>query len=159
LGAQRRERLASEADDLAGSLRRRTVEGVFSIARKALGDIASTGLEASACDTFNARLRAQDAPARGVFARALTDAAGVGRVRSAFDLPEAQRGAIRGAVDEVFALRSTLSFETAPDLVCGIEIAASGQKISWSFDDELTALERGVGGLLRGEPGARATAS
>ena len=40
-------------------------------------------------------------------------------------------------------------FETAPDLVCGIELAANGQKVGWSIADYLTSIERGVEELLK----------
>jgi F-type H+-transporting ATPase subunit b len=158
LSAQRHERLVVESDELAESLRRRTLEGVFAIARKTLGDLASTGLEASACDVFVGRVRALEGPARTVFADALTGAGGVAVVRSAFDLPEAQRTSIRASVDQAFGIASTLTFETAPALVCGIELVASGQKISWSVADELSGLESAVASLLSARPAVLATA-
>ena len=149
LAAQRRERLSAESDELAATLRRRALEGAFSIARKTLGDLASTSLEASACDVFVARLRALGAAERASFSSALGSALGVGVVRTAFGLPEAQRASVLRAVDEAFSTRSTLTFETAPALVCGIELAAGGCKISWSVADELSALQRDVVGLLQ----------
>ena len=154
LGAQRRERLAAESEVLADTLRRGTLEGVFSIARKTLGDLASTSLEASACDAFSERLRALDGVERSTFADALRDASGVGLVRTAFELPEPQRASIRSAVDAAFAVTSTLTFEKAPALVCGIELAAAGRKISWNVDDELSALQRNVASLLHAEAAA-----
>ena len=159
LSAQRRERLAAEAEALADALRNRTLRGVFDIARKTLGDLASTSLEASACDLFNARLGLLDGPERSTFAEALRGAAGVGQVRTAFELPEAQRAAIRSAVDAAFAVASTLTFDTAPTLVCGLELLAAGRKISWNVDDELSALQRSVAGLLRDEAAAPAAAA
>ena len=154
LGTQRRERLAAESDELAATLRRRTLEGVFAIARKTLGDLASTNLESSACDVFIARLRALNEAERSTFSGALSGAAGVGLVRTALELPEPRRASIRQAVDDVFAATSTLTFETAPALVCGIELAAGGRKISWSVADELAALQRDVIVLMHAKPGA-----
>jgi F-type H+-transporting ATPase subunit b len=158
LTAQRKERLAVESDELVGALRRRTLEGVFTIARKTLGDLTSTSLEASACDTFIGRVRALEAVPQAVFAEALATAGGIAVVRSAFDLPEAQRTPIRAAVDQAFGIASTLTFETASALVCGIELTAGGQKISWSIADELSELERGVASLLDAKPAALAAA-
>ena len=158
LSARRRERLAADSDELVDTLRRRTLEGVFAIARKTLGDLASTSLEASACDVFTGRIRALDGAERSAFAAALGGAAGVGLVRTAFELPEPQRASIRRSVDEAFAVTSTLTFEAAPALVCGIELAASGRKISWNVADELSALQQGVAGLLHAEAVAPAAA-
>ena len=46
-------------------------------------------------------------------------------------------------------LISALRFETAPDLVSGIELTANGQKVAWSIADYLASLEKGVGELLK----------
>ena len=40
-------------------------------------------------------------------------------------------------------------FETAPDLVSGIELTTNGQKVAWSIADYLASLEKGVGELLK----------
>jgi F-type H+-transporting ATPase subunit b len=40
-------------------------------------------------------------------------------------------------------------FETAPDLISGIELTTNGQKIAWSIADYLASLEKGVGELLK----------
>jgi F-type H+-transporting ATPase subunit b len=40
-------------------------------------------------------------------------------------------------------------FETAPDLISGIELTTNGQKIAWSIADYLASLEKNVGELLK----------
>jgi F-type H+-transporting ATPase subunit b len=70
-------------------------------------------------------------------------------VRSAFDLPEAQRAAIQKALNEIFSAEVHVRFETAPDLISGIELTTNGQKIAWSIADYLASLEKGVGELLK----------
>lgn len=159
LAAQRREHLAAESDALADTLRCRTLEGVFAVARKTLGDLASTSLESSACDVFIARLRVLEGVERAAFVDALHGTAGAARVRTAFELPEAQRAAIRSSVDAAFAVASTLTFETAPALVCGIELAAGGRRIAWNVADELSGLQQSVAGLLHAEAVAPAKAA
>ena len=42
-----------------------------------------------------------------------------------------------------------MRFETAPDLVSGIELTTNGQKVGWSISDYLASLEKGVGELLK----------
>jgi F-type H+-transporting ATPase subunit b len=151
LTAQRRDRLAAESSMLDGALRDRAREGVFSIARKALADLASESLEASACELFARRLRALDGTARADLGAALAATNGRAAVRSAFELPAAQRAALGQAVGETFALAATLSYETAPALVCGIELSAAGRKLAWTFEAELAALESGMRDLLAGD--------
>jgi F-type H+-transporting ATPase subunit b len=70
-------------------------------------------------------------------------------VRSAFDLPAAQRAAIQKALNETFSAEVHIRFETAPELVSGIELTTNGEKIAWSIADYLRSLENGVGELLK----------
>ena len=71
------------------------------------------------------------------------------RVRSAFDLPQAQRTAIETAVKETFTVDPHIQFETSPDLVSGVELSTNGQKVAWSIADYLASLEKSVGELLQ----------
>ena len=70
-------------------------------------------------------------------------------IRSAFDLPAEQRAVIQNALNETFSAEVHVRFETAPDLVSGIELAANGQKVAWSIAGYLASLEESVGELLK----------
>ena len=48
-------------------------------------------------------------------------------------------------------------FETAPDLISGIELSTNGQKVAWSIADYLASLEKGVGELLKEKDKPEAT--
>ena len=82
-------------------------------------------------------------------AEALKTASEPALVRSAFDLPAEQRAAIQKALNETFSTEMHVRFETAPDLVSGIELTTNGQKVAWSIADYLASLEKGVGELLK----------
>ena len=69
-------------------------------------------------------------------------------VHSAFDLPPAQKSAIESAVKETFAPDAQVQFETAPELVSGIELSTNGHKVAWSIADYLATLEKSAGELL-----------
>ncbi len=150
LSAKRQETLRSDADNLNQAIRRRTQQEVFAIARKALTDLATTSLEERMGEVFTRRLRSMDDKAKKVLAEALKTAAEPALVRSAFDLPAAQRATIQKALNETFSAEVRVRFETAPDLVSGIELTANGQKVAWSIADYLASLEKGVGELLKG---------
>ena len=149
LSAKRQEALRSDAQNLNQAIRRRTQQEVFAIARKALKDLATTSLEERMSEVFTLRLRTMDGKAKERIAEALKTASEPAVVRSAFALPAAQRAAIQKAVTETFSAEVPVRFETAPDLVSGIELATNGQKIAWSIADYLTSLEKGVGELLK----------
>ncbi len=148
LAAKRQEALRADAQRLSRDLARRTQDEVFAITRKALSDLATTSLEASATDVFVRRLRSLSGNNKDQMAGALARADEPVRVRSAFDLPQEQRAAIRSAVDEVFRPGIELRFETAPELVGGIELSANGQKLAWSIAEYLASMQQAVDGLL-----------
>ena len=149
LSAKRQEALQRDANNLNEALRRRTQQEVFAIARKALADLATTSLEERMCDVFARRLRSMDGKAKEGLGEALKTASEPTLVRSAFDLPEAQRAAIQKALNETFSADIRIRFETVPDLVSGIELTTKGQKIAWSIADYLASLDKGVGELLK----------
>ena len=148
LSAKRQEALRSDAQNLNQAIRRRAQQEVFAIARKALTDLATASLEERMSDAFIHRLRTIDGKAKGGIAAAFKTASEPVVARSAFDLPEAQRMAIQKALNETFSAEVSVRFETAPDLISGIELTTNGQKIAWSIADYLTSLEKGVGELL-----------
>ena len=149
LSAKRQEALRSDAVNLNQAIRRRTQQEVFAIARKALMDLATTSLEERIGEVFTRRLRTMDGKAKEGLAEVLKTASEPALVRTAFDLPAAQRAAIQNALNETFSAEVHVRFETAPDLVSGVELTTNGQKIAWSIADYLASLETGVGELLK----------
>ncbi len=149
LGAKRQEALRNDAQELNQAISRRTQQEVFAIARKALTDLASTSLEERLGEVFTRRLRTMDGKAKECLGEALKTASQPALVRSVFDLPEEQRAAIQNALNETFSAEIRLRFETAPDLVSGIELSTNGQKVAWSIADYLASMEKGVSELLK----------
>jgi len=155
--AKRQETLRNDAHNLNQAIRGRTQQEVFSIARKALTDLATTSLEERLGEVFTRRLRTMDAQAKTGLAEALKSAEPA-LVRSAFDLPAEQRATIQNALNETFSAEIHVRFETAPDLISGIELASNGQKVAWSIADYLASLEKGVSELLKQKDGEEAKA-
>jgi F-type H+-transporting ATPase subunit b len=149
LSAKRQEALRSEVNTLNQAIRRRTQQEVFAIARKALTDLATASLEERMSEAFTRRLLTIGSNAKEGIATALKTASEPAVVRSAFDLPEAQRAAIKKALNETFSAEIHVRFATAPDLISGIELTTNGQKIAWSIADYLASLEKGVDELLK----------
>lgn len=152
LTAKRQATLRSDAKTLNQAITLRTQHEVFAITRKALGDLATTGLEERIGEVFIRRIRELDADTKATLGGAIKAASEPAVIRSAFDLPDGQRAAIRNALNETFAAEVPVRFETAPALVGGIELAANGQKLAWSIADYLTSLEKSVEELLRAKP-------
>jgi F-type H+-transporting ATPase subunit b len=149
LSAKRQEALSAEEHTLHQAITRRTQQEVFAITRKALTDLATTSLEERLGEVFTRRLREMDGKAKAGLAAALKTASEPALVRSAFVLPAEQRAAIQNALNETFSAEIHVRFETAPDLISGIELTTNGQKVAWSIADYLTSLEKGVDELLK----------
>ena len=158
LSAKRQEALRTDAKNLNRAIRQRTQREVFSIARQALMDLATTSLEERLAAVFTRRLRELDGPTKAGLIKALEGASGSALVRSAFELPTDQRAVIQNALNETFSAQVQVRFETAPDLVSGIDLTASGQKVGWSIDGYLASLEEGIDELLKEKEGAEAKA-
>jgi F-type H+-transporting ATPase subunit b len=151
LSAKRRKMLVDEARNLNEAVATRAAQEVFSIARKALKDLAAVGLEDRITDVFTQRLRELGGEEKATLLAAIKAASEPTLVRSAFDLSREQRTAVGSAVDETFESEVRLRFETAPELISGIELIAGGQKLAWSIEDYLGSLEASVSTLVGGD--------
>ncbi len=149
MASKRLEALENDTKNLNQALTRRTQDEVFSITRKVLKDLANAELEERAVAAFTRQLCAMEGDDRSNFAISLRTSPEPALIRSAFDLPTGQREEIQKAINKTFSSVVLLSFQTVPDLVCGIELTASGNKLAWSIADYLSSLEKGVGDLIK----------
>ncbi|MFJ2463091.1 F0F1 ATP synthase subunit delta [Pseudomonas sp. NPDC087615] len=134
--------LATERQHLHAEIVRRTQRQVYDISRRVLGDLASVSLEQRACEVFIQRLQALEGTTLDALIAALkaTSQGESARLRSAFELPDAQRASIQAALDALLGQPITLTFESDPDLVTGIELSVKGVKLAWSIAEYLDAL-------------------
>jgi|GEM_PF-28147 len=149
LSSKRQEALRNEEHNIHQEISRRTEQEVFAITRKALTDLATVSLEERLGEVFTRRLREMDGQAKAGLGEALKKASNPALVRSAFDLPPEQRAAIQNALNETFSAEIHIRFETAPELISGIELTTNGQKVAWSIADYLVSLQKGVEELLK----------
>jgi F-type H+-transporting ATPase subunit b len=149
--AARAKALLADNLHLRDQLTRLAQDQVFDISRRVLGDLAAVSLEQRACEVFILRLNSADGEVLAALGAALkaTSDAEPALLRSAFALPAAQRTAVLDALDESFGQRIPLVFETAPELVSGIELSVKGLKLAWSISDYLAALSIGLEDRLR----------
>ena len=148
LRAKRQEALRSEQLNLSQEIIRWTQKQVFAVSRKTLADLAATSLEERTVEVFVERLRTLTGAAKEALAAALKASAQPARVRSAFDLAPELQSKIESAVKESFGAKTLVQFQTAPELISGIELSTNGQKVAWSIADYLATLEKSAGELL-----------
>ena len=122
---------------------------MFAIARQTLRDLCRSQPGGAAVRALRPAPARDGRRGRKSLAEAFEASAEPALVRSAFDIPAAQRAAIEAAVAETVSARIGLRYDTSPDLVAGIELSANGQKLAWNIADYLAGLEKSVGELLR----------
>lgn len=140
--------LLQEQKNINADINRITREEIFLIVRKVLKDLSGTDIEARMSEVFIERLSALDQSTRNSLNESLRDAKNQVIVRSAFELSMPQRAAIKAVLDKVLSSQLQIRFETADEIVSGIEIIIHGQKIAWSIADYTLALEKRVSELL-----------
>jgi len=143
------DKLNGEFRNLRDTIRHKTRDEVFAIARKTLTDLAGVSLEDRIADVFIVRLQGLNNEEKARLAAMLKTPDMPVLVRSAFELKPAQRAAIEGAVQATLSTKVPVSFEIVPDLISGIELIMQGQKVAWSIADYLASLEKDANELLR----------
>lgn len=133
---------------LSGEITRLATNEVFGIARKTLSDLATVSLEERIGEVFTRRLHELAGKPKELLAAALKGSTEPAVVRTAFALAADQKAAIQNALNETFSSEVNIRFETAKDIICGIELTANGQKIGWSIATYLAALDQKVSALL-----------
>ena len=158
LRARQATALRNDQKRLGGEITRLAKDEVFGISRKTLADLATVSLEERMGEVFTRRLREMDGKAKELLGTALKTSSEPALVRSAFDIGAEQRAAIQNALNETFSAEIHIRFETAPDLISGIELTTNGQKVAWSIADYLASLEKGFDELLKEKDEATAKA-
>jgi F-type H+-transporting ATPase subunit b len=152
LRSKQQEALRNDKQNLNQAISRRAQQEVFAIARKTLKDLAGTSLEERTVEVFTQRLRELKGEEKEQLASALSAPPGQVFIRTAFELPQAQRELIKKTIKETLGIEIQTRFETAPALISGIDLTANGQKVEWSIADYLTSLENGIEELLKEQP-------
>jgi F-type H+-transporting ATPase subunit b len=151
--------LATERTELSRQLSMRAQAEVFAVADKALLDLAGASLEDRMIEVFITRLRglsdkqgleltSASVPAAlaGAVGSALPTRSAL--VRSAFAPSPSGRAHIEAAIRERLGANVAIRYETAPELICGVELTVDGLKLAWSVADYLSSLAQDVAALV-----------
>jgi len=149
LSSKRQQVLKNEEHQLLHEIKQRTQQEVFAISRKTIKDLAGANLEEKVGDVFIRRLREMDPPTRDRLSGAFQAAPDQAVIRSVFDLPERTRAQIKSALEETFSMSIKVNYETAPELIGGIELSINGQKLGWNISEYLASLEKSLDEVLK----------
>ena len=139
-----RETLRHEQEALRAELMSRAQREIFAIARQVLRDLAGKELEQQIVSVFIRELNGLNGDEKEQLTTILKKSRWPAVIRSRFDLPQSERTEIENAIREALVPDLPVRFETASDLVGGIELTANGHKISWSITGYLSSLEKSI---------------
>lgn len=145
--------LSAEQADLKSELGSKVREEVLEIAGSTMRDLAHVALNEAMANVFLERLQQLSAADRQLLGPVGANGTAP-LVRSAFELAPQTRGRIQAAVAALGSPDTRVRFETATDLVCGIELQAAGRKLAWSVGDYLEGLQSGIERILETHGGS-----
>lgn len=142
------ESVERQKDEFLKDLRRRAGEQIFSIARRALRDLANDELERHIISTFIKRLQNMEECEKEAIKEFYQKTHQKIVITSAFEIPEDMRQHIKDAVQNQTGGDVELQFKIAPELISGIELSTEDMQITWNLASYLDALEEGLSEAL-----------
>ena len=136
--------LKQEEQDIIANLKRQTRDEVFAIAGQALADLADTELEQRLVAVLIHKIQTLDDDSQEKLKNALNHKDQVVVVKSVFELPVSAKLALEKAISAISGSTHDIDYQTAPELVSGIEINAKNYQLSWSIESYLDALKANV---------------
>lgn len=137
--------LDQEKEAFLLELRRRAGREIVAVTRRVLHELADSDLEGRIVSRFLARLQALSPDERTQLVAAARDDGQQVHVRTASRLSEEDQSQLRAGVTEALGPGLTPRFDTAADLVSGVELRAGGFKVAWALGDYLDSLEDALG--------------
>jgi len=133
--------LEREKDTFLQDLRLRAGQHAYALARRALEELANAELESHMVGVFETRLAKLEGKERASLKEAIQVSQGKVLLRSAFALSQDTVRGIATYLETLMAGPVDVTLETAPDIVCGLELIVHGRKIAWSVGEYLDDLE------------------
>lgn len=140
--------IQKEKDAFVRDFRLMAAREVFAVSRKALGDLANIEIEERVSGVFLERMKEMKKEDLKDMAQSLQEGDDLAAVRSGFEISEQMRQKITEAVHRHISEEVEVEFQTAPELLLGIELKTGGRKLDWSMDAYLTDLEEAALNLL-----------
>lgn len=151
--------LERQKESFLRELRDRAVQQMQKTIRLILADLADVTLEERLIEAFLRRIRNLEGEECQLLCQVVTpanhDAAIV--VYSAFEIPLSSRQAITQSLQGKLSEPVKPRFETIPDLICGIELRATGCKLAWSLENYLDTLEENLAAAFEEESASKFT--
>lgn len=148
---QWKEAIEQDEEQFLRDLRLRISDEFYSLARRALSDLADEELEKQAIRAFLKHLDDMDEDKWKEFEGSLNENGGSILVRSAFDIDEELRDEIRETLQQYVDGEVNIRYEVDSSIITGIELQAYSYVAAWQLDDYLNELEERARVSLRNQ--------
>jgi F-type H+-transporting ATPase subunit b len=138
------EKIRNEQKAVFGDLKKQLEETVFHIAKKVLEDITQKQFQEGVVGAFVQKLNEMSPDQKSAILEDIRNFPGSLCIRSAFQLSPENKNLLEKGVKAHFGEGIALTFEINPDLICGIEFATSGHKVSWNIGEYLLKMQESV---------------
>ncbi|MFZ2955607.1 MAG: F0F1 ATP synthase subunit B [Candidatus Ozemobacteraceae bacterium] len=149
------ESLEQEQKSMQNNLSVLIQQELFALVRKLLQDLADTSLEEQMIAVFLLRLKNMSVQEREKFTLLLGDPSTMVLIKTAFDLSPASREKFLLALGKDPLHSEGVTFQRAPEMICGIELLVGGVKISWTATEYSASLEGKIRNSLEQEKHAQ----
>ena len=146
--ARWREAIQREKDSFLQDLRERAGKQVYTIARRALADLANVNLEQRMIDIFIERIVELDEKKQKAILESIEKGDHGVVINSAFEVPTNAQQRITRAVKEHIDGGINVEYRTSSEMILGIELKTRGHKIAWSVNNYLDSLEESISQAL-----------
>ncbi len=133
-----------EQKHLGDEITQKVKTEVFSIAEKLLKELADASLEEKIVTVFIEKLKNLDDEEKKKLIDTFKGSKEDIIVQSAFELDKSQHTEIEKTVKKILHTTSDFKFQTAPELVSGIELNANGYKVAWSISEYLASVKKTI---------------
>ncbi len=135
------EAVQREKESFVQDLRKMAAMQVYALARKAFEDLADAEVGERMVEVLLDRIQKMNKRQREALAASIKDAGGEVVIRSAFEVSQEMRKKITGTLHRHLTDEIKAQFETAPELIGGIELKTHGRKIAWNLEHYLDTME------------------
>jgi F-type H+-transporting ATPase subunit b len=135
------EAIQREKKSFVQDLRKMAATQVYAIARKAFEDLADADLGERMVDVFLVRIQKMKKEEREALATSIKEGGNEVVIRSAFEISPKMRKKMTRALHQHLTDEINPHYETASDLIVGIELKTRGRKIAWNLQHYLDTLE------------------
>lgn len=142
--------LDHEKESFKSEVARRSQQEIIDTIASALRDLSDESLEQAIAGKFVNKLHSLNDEKSAELVREIERSKDPVVVRSAFELSDFARKSIEQELKDL-GLQAGASFEESKDLICGIELMAGGQKISWNIESYLESLKLSIEESLNGK--------